>query len=112
MVFGRYLGDMGVIFRLYLDEIWATLRLYLSEIWMIFRCYSGDIWAIFGLKSGAEINESLDGVSVSTSFVQSRLVSVSTSSKFPSLNEFRSRHPPNFQVSMSLGLDIQQISQS
>jgi len=57
-------------------------------------------------------SESLDGVSVSTSLAQSRLVSVSTSSKFPSLDESRSRHPANFQVSMSLGLDILEISQS
>ena len=68
--------------------------------------------SLLKMEKGAEINESLDGVSVSTSFAQSRLVSVSTSSIFPSLDESRSRHPPNFQVSMILGLDIQQISQS
>ena len=59
-----------------------------------------------------EISESLDGVSVSTSFAQSRLVSVSTSIKFPGLDESRSRHLWNSSVSMSLGLDIQEISQS
>ena len=59
------------------------------------------------LGLGPEISESLDGVSVSTSFAQSRLVSVSTSIDFPSLDEYRSRHPRNFSVSMSLGLDIQ-----
>ena len=60
----------------------------------------------------SEINESLDGVSVSTSFGQSQLVSVSTSSKFPSLDESQSWYPVNFPVSMSLGLDICKISQS
>ena len=58
----------------------------------------------------SEISKSLDGVSVSTSFAQSRVVSVSTSIKFPSLDESRSQHPRNFSVSMSLGLDIQEIS--
>ena len=58
------------------------------------------------------MSESLDGVSVSTSFAQSRLVSVSTSIDFPSLDESRSRHPRNLSVSMSLGLDIHKISKS
>ena len=60
----------------------------------------------------AEISDSLDGVSLSTSFAQSKLVSVSTSIKLPSLNESRSHHPKNFSVSMSLSLDIQEIFQS
>ena len=51
-------------------------------------------------KLSSEISESLDGVSVSTSFAQSRLASVSTSFKFPSLDEFQSRHPRNFPVSV------------
>ena len=51
-------------------------------------------------------------LSVSTPFDESRWVSVSTSSKFFSLDESRSQHPPNFLVSMSLGLDIQHIFQS
>ena len=58
------------------------------------------------------MSESLDGVSVSTSFAQSRLVSVSTCIKFPSLDKSRSRHPRNFSVTMSLSLDIQEIFQS
>ena len=60
----------------------------------------------------AEISESLDGVSVSTSFTQSRPVSVLTSIKFSSLDESRSRHPRNFSLSMSLSLDIQENLQS
>ena len=64
-------------------------------------------WRLF-----SEMSESLDGVSVSTSFAQSRLVSVSTSEKFLSLDESRSRHPRNLSVSMSLGLDIHKISKS
>ena len=60
----------------------------------------------------AEISETLDEVSVSTTFVQSRLVSVSTTTEFPSLDESRSRQPQNFPVSMSLGLDNHKISQS
>merc|ERR1711873_391108 len=52
-----------------------------------------------------EISETLDEVSVSTTFVQSRLVSVSTTKEIPSLDESRSRQPQNFPVSMSLGLD-------
>ena len=45
-------------------------------------------------------------------FSQSRWVSVSTSKKFLSLDESRSRHPRNLSVSMSLGLDIHKISKS
>ena len=56
----------------------------------------------------SEISKSLDGVSVSTSFAQSRVVSVSTSIKFPSFNRSQSRHPRNVPVSMSLGLNIQE----
>ena len=59
-----------------------------------------------------EISKSLDGVLVLTSFAQSRLVSVSTSKKFLSLDECRSQHLINFPVSMSLGLDIHKISKS
>ena len=51
-------------------------------------------------------------VSVSTPFDESRWVSVSTSSKFLSLDESWSRHPPNFLVSICLGLDILQILKS
>ena len=43
---------------------------------------------------------------------QSRWVSVSTTTKFPSLDESWSRQPQNFPVSMSLGLDNHRISQS
>ena len=43
----------------------------------------------------------LDGVSVLTSFAQSLLVLVSTSNKFPSLDESWSQHPRNFSVCMS-----------
>ena len=83
------------------------------------------------IHGDTEISESLDGVAVSISFAQSRLVLVSISIKYPSLDESRSRHPRNFSVSMSLslnefqsrhprnfpvlrslGLDIQEISQS
>ena len=39
-------------------------------------------------------------------------VSVSTSIRFPSLDESQSWHPRNFSVSMSLSLNIQEISQS
>ena len=72
------------------------------------KCY----WIIVNIVS--EISESLDGdgVSVLTSFAQSLLVLVSTSNKFPSLDESWSRHPRNISLSMSLGLDIQDISQS
>ena len=62
--------------------------------------------------SGPEISKIFDGVTVSTSFAQSRLVMVSTSIAFPSLHWSRSRHPRIFSVSMSLGLDIQEFSQS
>ena len=58
-----------------------------------------------GTLDTAEISETLDEVSVSTTFVQSRLVSVSTTTEIPSLDESRSRQPQNFPVSMSLGLD-------
>ena len=57
-----------------------------------------------------EISETLDEVSVSTTFVQSRLVSVSTTTEIPSLDESRSRQPQNLIVSMSLGLNINRIS--
>ena len=71
-------------------------------------------------------SETLDKVSVSTTFCRSRLVSVSistksegsrwvsvsTTTKFQSLDESRSRHPQNFKVSMSLGLDIHNILKS
>ena len=72
------------------------------------KCY----WIIVNIVS--EISESLDGdgVSVLTSFAQSLLVLVSTSNKFPSLNESWSQQPRYFSPSMSLGLDIQEISQS
>ena len=60
----------------------------------------------------AEISECLDGVSVSTSFAQSQLVSVLTSIKFPNLDESRSQHQRNLSVLMSLSLDIQEIFQS
>ena len=43
---------------------------------------------------------------------QSRWVSVSTTTKFPSLDESPSRQPQNFPVSMSLGLDNHRIYQS
>jgi hypothetical protein len=52
------------------------------------------------------ISETLDKVSVSKTFAQSRLVSVSTSSKFLGLEESRSGHISKFMVSKSLGLDI------
>ena len=58
-----------------------------------------------------EINETLNKVSVSTSFAQSRLVSVSTTMIFLSLNKSRSRHLCIFPVSMSLSLDIYKIFQ-
>ena len=51
-------------------------------------------------------SETLDKVSVSTTFGQSRLVSVSTPFKFLGLEESRSRHLSKFPVSKSLGLDI------
>ena len=72
------------------------------------KCY----WIIVNIVS--EISESLDGdgVSVLTSFAQSLLVLVSTSNKFPSLDESWSQQPRYFSPSMSLGLDIQEISQS
>ena len=72
------------------------------------KCY----WIIVNIVS--EISESLDGdgVSVLTSFAQSLLVLVSTSNKFPSLDESWSQQPRYFSPSMSLGLDIQDISQS
>ena len=52
-----------------------------------------------------ENSETLVKVSVSTTFVQSRSVSVSTTPKFSSLDESRSRQLENFQVSTGLGLD-------
>ena len=72
------------------------------------KCY----WIIVNIVS--EISESLDGdgVSVLTSFALSLLVLVSTSNKFPSLDESWSQQPRYFSPSMSLGLDIQEISQS
>ena len=51
----------------------------------------------------------LGGISarvLTESFAHSQLVSVSTSIKFPSLDESQSGHPRNFPVLMSLGLDI------
>ena len=79
----------------------------------------------------SEISKTLDGVLLTTYVSQSRLVLVSTSislsldiqqiflvsvslcivsCKFPSFDESQSRQPGHFLVSMSLGLDIQQIS--
>ena len=72
----------------------------------------GDPYKTHTTSLPPEISESLDGVSVSTSFAQSRVVSVSTSIKFPGLDESQSQHPRNFSVSMSRGLNIQEISQS
>ena len=56
--------------------------------------------------------KSLVKVSVSTTFVQSRWVSVSTTTKLASLDESRSRQLRNFLVSMSLGLDNLRKSES
>ena len=83
-------------------------------LWHIRFCGSSGGPQMLSPRYLAEISESLDGVSVSDSisFAQSQLVSVSTSIKFPSLEESHSRHPRNFSVSMSLSLDIQEISQS
>ena len=51
------------------------------------------------------INETLDEASVSTTLVQSRLVSVSKTTEIPSLAESPSPKPQNFPVLMSLSLD-------
>ena len=53
-------------------------------------------------EPSSEISETLDEVSVSTTFVQSRLVSVSTTTEIPSLDESRSRQPQNLIVSLFL----------
>ena len=92
--------------------------------------------SLFWARLKSDINKNCCRVSVSTSFAQSRLVSVLTSIKFPSfcesksrhprnflvsvstskkflsLDEFRSWHPRNFKVSMGLGLDIYKTSKS
>ena len=52
-----------------------------------------------------EISEILEKVSVSTTFAQSRPVSVSTPFKFHGLKESRSRQLSKYPVSKSLGLD-------
>jgi hypothetical protein len=49
----------------------------------------GEIWLVISLIT--VISETLDKVSVSTTLAQSRLVSVSTSSKFLGLEESRYR---------------------
>ena len=55
---------------------------------------------------GTEISETLEKVSVSTTFAQSRPVSVSTPFEFLGLEESRSRQLSKYPVSKSLGLDI------
>ena len=52
-----------------------------------------DIKGANGENSCNWISETLDEVSVSTTFVQSRLVSVSTTTEIPSLDESRSWQP-------------------
>ena len=59
-----------------------------------------------------EISETLRRVAFSTTFVQSRPVSVSTTFNFLSFEESQSRKPLYFIVSKSLGLDKPDISQS
>ena len=58
------------------------------------------------------INGTLDEVSVSTTFVQSRRVSVLTTTEIPSLTESRSLQPQNFPVLMSLSLDNHVVYES
>ena len=59
------------------------------------------------LVSGESVvSETLDKVSVLTTFAQSRLVSVLTSSKLLGLEEFWSRHLSKYLVSESLGLNL------
>ena len=55
-----------------------------------------------GTNYRVSIGLGLDNLKIS----ESRWVSVSTTLKFQSLNESRSRQLENFRVSMSLGLDI------
>ena len=76
-------------------------------IWAYFLCFIdfAQIPASFLVIALPVINETLDEVSVSTTFVQSRLVSVSTMTEIPSLAESRSPKPQNFPVLMSLSLD-------
>ena len=80
------------------------LRPRLFETINLERCRDRDFLRPRNLKDVE--SETLDKVSVSTTFTQSRLVSVSTSSKFLGLEESRSRHISKFMVSKSLGLDI------
>ena len=57
-------------------------------------------------------SETLEKVSVSTTFAQSRWASVSTTSIFLSLDESRSRQLKKIRVSMGLGLDNFEKSES
>ena len=70
---------------------------WLSLAWMVCRLVG---WL------EAEISETLKKVSVSTTFTQSRPVSVSTPFEFLGLEESRSRQLSKYPVSKSLGLDI------
>ena len=56
------------------------------------------------ISTRAEISGSIDGVSISTSFVQFWLVSVLTSNKFSSLDESRPRHPRKDLYQVLLGV--------
>ena len=71
--------------------------------------YTFQVTSIFNTvfcTNKSEISETLEKVSVSTTFAQSRLVSVSTSFKILGLKESRSLQPSKLLVSRSLGLDI------
>ena len=57
-------------------------------------------------QSNTENSETLEKVSVSTTFAQSWPVSVSTPFEFLGLEESRSRQLSKYPVSKSLGLDI------
>ena len=114
--------------------ILATLTNFILPT-SFFELYHSNFWgSITTIIS--EIRETLEEVLVSTTFVQSRLVSVSKTTEIPSLDESRSRHhrisqsrwvsvstatefpsldesrsqqPQKFPVSMSLGLDNHRI---
>ena len=101
----KYFQDIRFVFVSY-------HQLYCTSLWLEFqwiRDQRESQWTL-GIDIFCPVSTGL-GLDIHW-FSQSRWVSVSTSEKFLSLNESRSRHPRNISVSTSLSLDIHKISKS
>ena len=97
--------------HLWMIQTGVNLRKLGMRIGVIERSKQLSLNRIFD-PSTPENSESLVKVSVSTTFVQSRSVSVSTTTKLSSLDWSRYRQPWKIPVSKSLGLDNLKISES